>query len=118
MVNDSGLIPVEYFVVVEIPAAVEKIGSIILPTQTQEADKLAIDEGTLVAVSPAAFNYTQWPEGARIPTVGDRVLFKRYAGKTYDRETGGVKRSFRLVADKDIMAIVDEAAEAEQRKAA
>ncbi len=104
MKNDSGLRPLEYFVVVELDPAEEKTaGGIILPSQVKDADKLSTQEGTLVAVSPHAFSYADsWPEGS-VPQVGQRVLFKRYAGALHER--GG--RDYRLLNDKDIIAIVD-----------
>jgi co-chaperonin GroES (HSP10) len=78
--NTSGLTPLEFFVVVEIELERKSPGGIILTTKTQETDKLATQEGVLVAVSPHAFTYADgWPEGSK-PEIGQRVLFKRYAG--------------------------------------
>lgn len=106
--NSSGLRPVEFFVVVELDPHEERTaGGIILPTQTQDRDKLATQEGTLVAASPHAFTYAEgWPEGS-IPQVGQRVLFKKYAGALHERTIDGTKRDFRLLNDKDIIAIVE-----------
>lgn len=106
-VNESGLIPVEFFVVVGLDPVQEKIGSIFVPTATQDKDKLSTQEGTLVAVSPHAFDYANdWPAGSK-PQVGQRVLFKRYAGALHEREVAGAKRDYRLLNDKDIIAIVE-----------
>ena len=106
--NDSGIIPVEFFVVVEMPLPKEKTsGGIILPETTMDKDKISAHEGTLVAVSPCAFDYANWPEGSRKPEVGDRVLFKRHAGWLHEREIAGQKRLFRLLNDKDIAAILE-----------
>lgn len=106
--NASGLIPVEFFVVVALDPAEEKTaGGIILPTQVQDKDKLAAQEGRLIAVSPLAFNYDNWPPGSRKPEVGDKVLFKRYQGHLIEREIEGQKRAFKLMSDKDIMAILE-----------
>jgi co-chaperonin GroES (HSP10) len=107
MTNESGLVPVEFFVVVALDPAEEKVGSIIVPQSVQEKDKLSCQEGTLIAVSPLAFTYEQWPEGSRKPQLGERVLFRRYAGALHERTIGGVKRDFRLLNDKDIIAIVE-----------
>lgn len=101
--NSSGLIPVEFFVVVELPPRETKIGNIIVPDSVLDADKLATQEGTLVAISPLAFNYDNWPEGSRKPAVGDKVLFRRFAGALHER--GG--RDYRLLNDKDIIAIIE-----------
>lgn len=102
--NNSGLIPLEYFVVVELDAQEEKTaGGIIIPVATQDKDKLATQEGTLVAVSPHAFTYVErWPEGSK-PSEGQRVLFKRYAGHLHER--GG--RNYRILNDKDVVAVLD-----------
>jgi chaperonin GroES len=103
--NASGLTPLEFFVVVQLDQTEERTpGGIILPTKTQDADKLATHEGTLIAASPHAFTYADgWPEGSK-PEVGQRVLFKRYAGHLHERDG----RTYRLLNDKDLVAIVDQ----------
>jgi co-chaperonin GroES (HSP10) len=102
--NDSGLVPVGYFVVVALDENDGKIGSIYVPPSVQEKDDLSTQEGTLVAVGPHAFNWAEeWPEGTK-PQVGQRVLFKRYAGHLHER--GG--RKWRLLHDKEhLIAIVE-----------
>lgn len=102
--NTSGLTPLEFFVVVELDAQAEKTaGGIYLPNQVKEQDKLSTQEGTLIAVSPHAFTYAEgWPEGSK-PEIGQRVLFKRYAGALHERDG----RTFRLLNDKDLVAIVE-----------
>ncbi len=104
MRNDSGLRPMEYNVVVK-PDAVEEVtkGGIILPLDKAERDKLAVEEGMLVAVSPHAFSYAEW-NGAKPPQVGERVVFARYAGALHKRG----EQDFRIIKDKDIVAVVDE----------
>ncbi len=103
--NDSGLLPSEYNVVVK-PDAVEEVtkGGIILPVSTADRDKLAADEGTLVAVSPHAFSYADWPEDEKPPKVGDRVVFAKYAGSLIKRGD----TDYRIIKDKDIIAVVAE----------
>lgn len=99
----TDLIPMEFNVVVELDAVQETTaGGIILPQKTVDADKLAAEEGTLVALSPLAFSYAEWPADARKPQVGDRVLISRFAGVQRDR--GG--QSFKILKDKDVMAII------------
>jgi co-chaperonin GroES (HSP10) len=105
MVNDSGLIPTEFCVVVAMDASPEKIGSILMPAVVEDREKLAADEGTLVAVSPLAFTYENWPEGSRKPQVGDRVVFRKFAGLLRTNKDNG--KDFRLLNDKDIVAIID-----------
>ena len=96
--------PMEFNVVVELDVPKDnKIGSILMPASKVDRDKLEAEEGTLVAVSPHAFTYADWPEGSRKPQVGDRVLIARFAGIM--RERDGV--SLKIVKDKDIIAVVE-----------
>ena len=108
MVNDSGLTPVEFFVVVELdPQESKTAGGIILLDNTKERDKLAVQEGTLVAVSPHAFTYAdRWPDGT-IPRPGQRVLFKKFEGMIHTRKVNGVERHWRVLNDKSVVAIVE-----------
>lgn len=100
------LIPMEFNVVVELDKVEEKTaGGIILPSQKVDRDKLEAEEGTLVAVSPHAFTYAEWPAGARMPQVGDRVLIARFAGVLRERDG----KSLKIVKDKDIIAVVETA---------
>lgn len=99
------LIPMEFNVVVELDPIEEKTaGGIILPGAKVDRDKLEAEEGTLVAVSPHAFSYAEWPAGARMPAIGDRVLIARFAGVLRERDG----RSLKIVKDKDIIAVVDQ----------
>jgi co-chaperonin GroES (HSP10) len=109
-VNNSGLIPTEFCVVIEMDPPQEKVGSLYMPSTVTDQDKLRADEGKLVAASPCAFNYSDWPKNSRKPTVGDRVVFKKYSGLL--REKDG--RTYRLLNDRDIVAIVDAPAETVQ----
>lgn len=107
MQNESGLQPMEFNVVIRMDPTEEVTkGGIILPTTKTERDELATDEGTLVAVSPHAFTYADWPAGARMPQPGDRVLFSQYSGRLWKR--GEV--TFRILKDKDIVAVVEQPA--------
>ena len=105
--NDSGLRPTGFNVVVRMDTA-ETVtpGGIIMPEKVQERDKLAVEEGELIAVSPLAFNYADWGEGVK-PQVGDRVLIKRFDGLL--RERSG--RDYRIIEDKSIVAVIEPAAE-------
>lgn len=105
VMNNSGLRPMEYNVVIRMdPTEETTAGGIILPSAKKERDELATDEGTLIALSPHAFTYADWPEGAAHPQAGDRVLFAQYAGRMWERD--GVK--YRLVKDKDVVAVIDQ----------
>lgn len=103
MTNPSGLDPTEFNVIVQLDEQKEKTdGGVWLPPTKQDRDELEMDEGTLVAVSPVAFTYENWPEDARRPQSGDRVLFARYSGVLHER--GGKK--FRIIKDRSIIAVV------------
>lgn len=104
MQNESGLSPVEYNVVVRMDPVEEKTsGGIILPGSKTDRDKLAADEGTLVAVSPHAFSYAEWPEGQKPPKVGDRILMAQFDGRVWEK--GG--QTYRLIKDKSVIAVVE-----------
>lgn len=100
--NPSGIQPTEFKVLVR-PAPVEtKIGSIIIPEQHLEKKEFARVEGTLIAVSPAAFNYDGMaPEMA--PKVGDRVLYAKYSGLEIKGKDGV---EYKIINDRDICAVL------------
>jgi chaperonin GroES len=115
MSNPSGLTPCEYNIIVQLDPVVEKtVGGIIIPESIKDRDKIANQEGTLVAVSPMAFTFEDWPAQARKPQVGDRVLFSRYAGAIHERNG----HEFRILKDSSIIAIVEPVAAIVERDAA
>jgi co-chaperonin GroES (HSP10) len=86
------------------PVEEKTAGGIIVPQTKTDRDKLAADEGTIVAASPLAFSYAEWPEGARIPQVGDRILMAQFDGRIWER--GG--QTYRLIKDKSVIAVVEQ----------
>lgn len=105
MQNPSGINPTEYRVLVRPKKVEEKsAGGIIIPDQTKERDQYAAMEGVLIAVSPVAFGYTEWPEGSRVPQIGDKVMFAKYAGSNIKGRDG---EDYRVINDKDIHAVLD-----------
>lgn len=97
-----GLIMVEFRVMVQIDEAPKKIGSVILPDEYSDRKQFSSIEGTLVAVSPLAFSYERWPEDARQPQIGDRVIFPKYTGLDYEAKDG---KKYKIIEDKEIYAI-------------
>lgn len=91
------------FNVLVLPEVVEQktAGGIILPDAVKDANGAAGQRGRLVNVSPVAFDFATFPEGTA-PTVGDVVLFAKYAG-TIIRGLDG--REFRVIKDRDVMAV-------------
>lgn len=100
---NPGFSPFEYNVVIAPEVIEEKTkGGIILAASTKDQEAMATMRGRLVSVSPAAFDYAAWPEGARLPHPGDEVIFAKYAGVLLKGDDG---REYRLCKDRDIAAI-------------
>lgn len=104
--NTSGIFPTEFKVLVRAKQVEEKTkGGILLPDEKKERDQHAVMEATIVAVSPLAFTYEDnWPEGARKPSVGDRVIIAKYSGALVKGKDGV---EYKLIADKDIAAVLE-----------
>lgn len=103
MSNEHGLKALEYKVIVHPVKAEERTkGGIVLPDIVVEKDKHAAMEGTIADISPLAFTYAEWPDDASKPTVGDKVIFSRYSGINV---TGNDGREYRIMNDKDIVAV-------------
>lgn len=104
MKNESGIMPMEYKVLVQ-PITVEKktAGGIVLPDEVLEKNEYARTEGTLIDMSPLAFTYDDWPEGSRRPQPGDRVIFARYNAQEVKGRDG---EKYWLMNDKSIEAIM------------
>lgn len=96
--------PIEFNVLVKPKVVENKTASgLYLPDQTVEADKYAQQKGEIVALSPLAFSYADWPEGTVLPKVGDTVFFGKYAGTMVKDDDG---TEYRLVKDKEIAAVI------------
>lgn len=98
--NTSGLVPVEYKILIE-PEEVERKteSGIILTDKVTDREKMAQVRGKLIAVGGNAFEDWQEP----IPAVGDVVSYAKYAGLIVK---GVDEKEYRLANDKDITAIV------------
>jgi co-chaperonin GroES (HSP10) len=108
-----GIRPVEYNVIVATVPATDgtqsegkKIGAIFIPDDAAETLDLAMQVGRIVAQSPLAYSYDGWPDESLKPQIGDAVWFARYAGKDF---TGVDGRQYRILKDKDIGAVIEEA---------
>ena len=100
--NLSGISPTGFRVLVRPIEVPDKISSIIKPSEYVEKEKFAQQEGVLVAVSPAAFNYDDAIRD-KAPQVGSRVLYAKYAGFTR-KGSDGVE--YRIIEDKDVCAVL------------
>lgn len=102
MLNKSGLVPVEYKILIE-PEDIERKteSGIILTEKVTDREKMAQVRGKLIAVGGNAFEDWQEP----IPKVGDTISYAKYAGLVVK---GKDEVEYRLANDKDITAIIKE----------
>lgn len=103
MINESGITPVEYKVLVlpdEIPEKTES-GILYRPETAREKEQWAQVKGTCIAIGGNAFE--DW-QGNK-PQAGTRILFAKYAGIRDIQGADG--RKYQAINDKDIIAIID-----------
>lgn len=98
--NKSGIKAVGWTVLVKPAETVKKSeAGIILGTLTElEREQLAQIYGEVVDIGPGAWCDESEPRCA----IGDKVIFRRYAGEQFD---GNDSIKYRLMNDKDILAI-------------
>jgi co-chaperonin GroES (HSP10) len=116
-INDSGIVPTEFKVLVrddeDETMRRAAMSNIVVPDNASERYKAGTTTGVIIAMSPLAFSYADWPAGVRLPAVGDRIVFARYAGmRTKGRpstnERGHVEqKEYRLLNDKDVAGILE-----------
>lgn len=93
----------EFNVAIRQDAAEEKTkGGLILTADSVEKRKHSAVRGTIVALSPMAFNADIWPNSMERPEVGSRVIFAQHAGAFLQHEG----EELRVVKDKDIIAVL------------
>jgi co-chaperonin GroES (HSP10) len=104
MENPSGIVPSEYKVLIKPDKVAEKTqGGIYRPAHLREQEQAAATTGVMIAMSPLAFSYADWPAGEVKPMVSDRVAFGRYTGMSILGKDG---EEYRLVTDRDVWAVV------------
>jgi co-chaperonin GroES (HSP10) len=94
--------PCSYHVLVRPDNVAERQGTILLPTSVREREQLAQVFGEIVAVGPSAWK--GFDDGEPWACVGDRVSYAKYGG--FLLEDPETKEHFRLLLDKDIVAVV------------
>ena len=105
MTQKVSIRPFEFQVVVEVKKVEDRTaGGVYIPDQLKDREQHAGEEGIIVALSPVAFSYAEFPEDTVMPKVGDRVLFRRYAG--FSRVEDDVH--YRIMPDREIAAVLDE----------
>src|SRR6185295_7461098 len=101
--NSSGITPHEFKVLVRPDKVEEKTkGGIIIPETERDREQHAATQGTLIAMSPLAWTFAEWPKGAKTPEIGDHVIFPRYVGFMVK---GDDDEDYWLLNDKDILAV-------------
>lgn len=102
--NTSGIRPMEYKVLVEPKEVDQKTkGGLILADETVEKESFARMEGVLVAVSPLAFNFDNFPQD-QAPKVGDTVLFGKYNAQEIVGRDG---KTYWLMNDRSIVGVME-----------
>lgn len=99
MENSSGVLPVEYKVVVLPDPVEEKIGSIHVPDSVKDKLRHRTIKGTFIAGGGNAFEGWNDP----VPEPGDRVYIAVGAGIIHEGPDG---KEYRLANDKDIVGIL------------
>jgi len=109
-INTSGIHPTEYRCLVLPDKAGEKDGNIIRPDETREREGWAIVRGIFIEAGPMAFS--DWGK-TRIPQPGDRIIIAKYSGRY---EWGVDLMEYRIVNDKEVLAILDSEFTEEEHK--
>jgi co-chaperonin GroES (HSP10) len=102
--NTSGIRPIEYNVLVK-PHEVQKTttGGLHLPDQHVEREAFSQTRGVLVAKSPMAFTFEDWPSSEKPPQVGQEVFYARNAGVVTEGVDGA---GYRVLKDRDVIAVI------------
>ena len=105
--NTSGIVPMQYKVLVRVEEAPEKTkGGLIIPDTSKDSMQFEVTRGQIVAVGPAAFtDEDQYPANTPVPQLGDFIWFDKHSGtqmrdKTIDRVL------WRVIEDTDITGLV------------
>ena len=102
-VDIGSIRPVEFKILIEVEE-VETItqGGIILPDSGRDRERIAQEQGTIVAMGQCACSEVDiWGENP--PKVGDKVIFSKYAGATIQK----LGKNYRLIQDKDLGAVLE-----------
>lgn len=99
-----GIRPIEYNVLIKQDEVEETTtGGVYIPGQEQDRQKHAQTRGEIIALSPMAFSFDDWPDGEEKPQIGQRVVFGRHAGTFVEGLDGN---EYRVVKDKDVVAVM------------
>lgn len=95
--------PIEYNVLVKPDAVQDKTpGGLMKPDTVVSREKYRRNKGTIVAISPMAFRFEDWPKNREKPAEGDAVYFRINDGT----EVMDGEDELLLVPDRSILAVV------------
>ena len=101
--NESGVYPVDRKVLVKPETFEEKTkGGIVLPDSARERDNMAHIKATIVACGVNAFEYIE--KAKQRPQVGQKAAIAKFSGYLI---TGADGKSYRLINDEDVVAMLD-----------
>lgn len=102
MSNESGINPCGWRILIKPKEVMEKsAGGIILATEsTKEREQMANTTGVVIAMGDQCYQ----DESTPWCTVGDKVIFAKYAGLLYKGRDG---TQYRLINDKDVTGTLD-----------
>lgn len=105
MSNPSGIKPVEFNVLVD-QDAVESAtkGGLYKPDHLVDQEKYAQTKGVIIAVSPMAFSFDDWPADEPKPKPGDRVFFAKHSGTLVK---GVDDKEYRVIKDRDVVGVME-----------
>lgn len=106
LMNKSGIKPAGGYVVIELPDAQEKVGSIFIPQSEAEKQQYGTQRGTVVAIGPMVGKTLSGVSNGHEVAVGDDVAFARYAGTMIKGVDG---KDYRLLLDDDVKGVFDAA---------
>lgn len=107
--NDSGISPTGYRVLVYIPEKDEKTkGGIFLPQDVKRQEEIASHVGYVLQLGPLSYkDSSKFPDGQPWCRPGDYVVMAAYAG--IRMRVPGDSREFRIINDDNVCAVVPNA---------
>ena len=102
-----GIEPFGSRIIVQVRKPLQKVGSLWLTSDTQEAEKYNMQIARVVAVGPVAFKHRRtleaWPEGACVE-IGDVVRVPKFGGDRWEIADGSDSKVwFALIEDTDLI---------------
>lgn len=104
---DVSIEPFEFTVLLAMAEFARKTpGGIVIPESTADREEWGADQARILAISPLAFSYAEFPPGHRLPQVGDVVFVGKYPGDAVNGKDG---RKYRLAHGREIKAVIEKA---------